>query len=274
MTVNKFTELYFSLKGYKDDADGIIDGFLNEDSHDKKTYRNEVYLNLHTKKVETFKYKLDAARERKVGRLNSILNEVQDNLKCWLTTPINDRTLNTVCALHSCGVKLNDSEIEALRDSLGNSYFGQKLLQKIAKDSGVMLLSVKNVDSYTRMISNIKISAELFVYNYCGSEMQGLELLGKEANVNLAAASCNPAILKDGSTLLQASLLWDGSGIPFPRKKMLTREELAIISKMYEGFNGADAQKARTAEILASNPDMREVIGLSPYAAFIEDESA
>ncbi len=70
--------------------------------------------------------------------LNSILNEVQDNLKAWLTTPVNDRLLNTICALHSCGVKLSHTELEALRDSLGSSYFGQKLMQKIAKDSRVM----------------------------------------------------------------------------------------------------------------------------------------
>ncbi len=55
---------------------------------------------------------------------------------------------------------------------------------------------------------------------------------------------------------------------------MLTREELDIVNKMYERYIDVDAKKARTAEIIANNPDMREVIALSPYRAFIEDESA
>jgi len=272
--MNKFTELFFSLKSYQDDADEIINNFLSENAHDKKAFRNEVYLNLHAKKVETFKCKLDTARETKTRRLNSILNEVQDNLKAWLTTPINDRMLNTICALHTCGVQLTDTELGALQNALGNSYFGQKLIQKIAKDSGVMLLGAQDADNFTRMISNIKSAAELFIFNYCGSKMQGLELLGKDANVNLAAASCVPAILKDNSTLLQASLLWDGCGIPSPRKKSLTAEELDIVSRMYEGCAGTNAQKTRTKEILSTNPAMKEVLSLSPYAAFIEDESA
>lgn len=273
--MNKFSELYLSLRGYKDDADEIINNFLSEDSHDKKTYRSEVYSSLHEKKVVTFKCKLDTLRERKIGRLNSILNEVQGNLKAWLTTPINDKLLNTICALHSCGVKLNDSEIEALRDSLGNSYFGLKLLQKVAKDNGIIFLGTRNADNFTRMIANVKSGIELVLNNYCGDGAKGIELLGDTVNKNLAfAASCNPAILKDNSVLLQASLLWDGSGIPAPRKKALTSEELDIINRMYAGFSGTDAMKARTAEIISTNSDMREVIGLSPYAAFIEDESA
>lgn len=269
--MNKFSELFLSLKAYRDDADAIIDGFLSEVSHDKKTYRAEICSELYAKRVETYKCKLDTLRDRKIVGLNDILDDIQDGLKAWLIAPINDRTLNTICALHSCGVKLSHSELEALQDSLGNSYFGQKLIQKIAQDNGDILLGVKDVGRYTGIISDIKSGAELFLNYYSGSKMQGLKLLGDNANnINLVAASCNPSILKDDSVLLQASLLWDGSGIPSPRKKRLSGEELDILNRMYAGFEGVDALKSRTVEIVSGNPDMREVIALSPYWPYLE----
>jgi len=271
--MNKFSELYLSLKMYKEDVDALVSDFLDEDIRNKKTYQDAIYLDLHKNGVDKYKAKLDEARDLKVWRLNNILDEIQSNLKDWLVTPIDSKLLNTLCALHSCGVKLSDTEIEALQASLGSSYFGLKLLQEIAKDSSVMFLGARNADRYAKMISDIKSTAGLFLNNYCGDKMQGLELLGDKANKNLAAASCSPAILRNNSILLQASILWDGDGIPSPRKKTLTAEELDIINRMYEGCNGTDAQKARTAEILSNNPDMREVIALSPYSPFIEDEN-
>lgn len=270
--MNKFSELYLSLKMYREDVDALVNDFIDEDTRNKKTYQNSVYLDLHKKGVDKYKAKLDEARDLKVWRLNSILDEIQDNLKAWLVAPVNDRLLNTVSALYSFGVKLSDTEIEALRDSLSNSYWGQKLLQKIAKNSNIMLLGVRDADSYVRMIANIKSGAEILLNYYCGSKMQGLELLEKDTNVNLAAAACNPAILKDSSSLLQASLIWDGDGIPSPRKKALTAEELEIVNRMYEGCNGTDAKKARTKEIISGNPEMWGIIGLSPYGVFIEEE--
>ncbi len=273
--MNKFSELFLSLKMYREDVDALVNDFIDEDMRNKKTYQDAIYSEFHVKAVSKYKTKLDEARELKVWRVNGILDEIQDNLRGWLIAPINEKMLNTICALHSCDVKLSNTEIEALRDSLGGSYFGQRLIQKIAEDSGVMLLGVKSAENFTRMISNIKSGAELFLNYYSGGKTQGLELLGDNANnVNLAAASCNPAILKDNSVLLQASLLWDGSGVPSPRKKTLTAEELDIVNRMYEGCNGTDAKKIRTAEILSGNPDMREIIGLSPYSVFIEEESA
>ena len=188
-----------------------------------------------------------------------------------------DKTFALLSLLLSSGIKLSSAEIESLQSSLGNNYFCCRILGELATRSGVNgIRAPLDLDLLLGILHRVRDEADIFVAGYCGAKPVQELFTDKNTPVskNLVYAAAAGRPFAPDSALLQASVIWDGDSIPTKHKSRLTADDLDVLNQMFKGCTTPEQLSGRTTQILSQTPEMREILAISPYSAFVPKEDA
>lgn len=189
--MNRFEELRNSLEVYRDSADKIISEYVKKDKEAKERYNDATYQMEHSQNVETYKRRLSEARSKSENRISGIIDDVQSDLKRWVTAPVDAQLLNTLTAIKTAGIKLNKSEIQALREKAGGNFIGEKFIAAIALDNG-MKIPAANTEEWMKVIQDVRNGAMTMLNGYCSNGYAGKELLEPHYNNGIKYGETQP----------------------------------------------------------------------------------
>ena len=276
--MNRFSEIYTAFDLYKDRIDKIIWEYRKSQEENRKVYNSETVERLKEEELNRRRAEYRAEQEKIAERVDGILKDVQGVLKRWVGVPVRSEQITLMQALISLGAKLTPTEFEALRDSVGDSYFGWKLLEKVAISSGLKgFRSPYRLELYTNMLKDVKNGADIFISSYVGAGADYCaELLNLEKHPNsktLSYAAASARILSANSSLTAAALVWDGDHLPTSGKFKLTKDELEAVDKMFEDCSTDEARRAKGVQITKDMPLLGDVIRLSPYGKYLSESN-
>ena len=276
--MNRFSEMRNSLDCYRDKVDAIIKKFQEEKAKIESTYTPSAGEPLLAKNLIRAQEQFAVAQNGIIDRVNGIICDIQNQLKGWVSaSPTNDKQFQLVTTLFSLGIALSVGEIESLQSSLGDNYFSHKIVAKLAEQSGVKGIRMPyRLDLYVGLLNNVKNEADVFISGYCGAKPVQELFTDKNTPVskNLVYAAAVGRPFAPDSALLIAAAVWDGDGIPTKRKNRLTADDLDVLNQMFKGCTTPEQLSGRTTQILSQTPEMREILAISPYSAFVPKEDA
>ncbi len=271
--MNGFDEIQKILKHHKDTVDNIITRYYEDDREPKERFKEDYYLSAHQKNLIDKQADLHVLQQKTADDLNFELNYIQEDLVKWVTRPMADeKKFNLLMSMFSSGVELSEAEIEAFANVNGDSYFAARTLEKIAEKSGVSSpwkYCPFHLDDYISALQNIKNQCDVFVSGYVG-EKPCRDLFGSDNTpadyiINVASG-CLP--FTQNSAVLAAQVLWSRDGVPITKKQLLDETDWANLGRLYE--DTPDMGK-RTEEIVRQNPELKNLIELSPYKSFLKN---
>lgn len=278
--MNRFSEIFEVLLYHKNEIDKIIRNYRKKDQKNREIYSDAMCDKLHEENLIDAKSSFDIRQHTTAVRINQIFDDLQNELKAWVNTPISRDQLSLISTLLSLDVKLSAGELQALESSLGNNYFAHKLAQKLAEASGLKGFKAKyNLDHYTTMLKSVRNDAEIFIIAYCGDiKNYTPELLNVKDFINakqLSYAAADAKCLKADSSIMAASLIWSGDCIPCSHKISLTSSEKENLEQMFAGCSTDAAKASRAKQLVQQMPLMRDVLESQPqYREFLPAEEA
>lgn len=276
--MNRFTELLFALEIYKDDIDKIVSQYRKTDAADKQTYSAQTYAERHLQNVESARKKIKSRQLTMIDRANGIIDDIQDALKRWICPPVNDKQLPMLSTLLASGLKLNGAEIEVLQQNANGNYFAGRLVDELAKRSGVKgIRPQRSVEAYVAALKRVTSAADIFINGYVGQKSPfAKELLPGNVSDYIIYAASACCIFSGESSLLTAALLWDGDDVPVQSaKRTLTNDDREIMDRMFEGCKTEMHYGAMAQKIVTENPEIKEILQLSEkYSQYLPKEDA
>lgn len=264
--MNVFSKMILQLDLYKDTINEIVRKYQDEDAAIKARLLPAVYQTEHQVLVEKYRAQISDARDKKTTTLNDLLNDVQRNLKVWTSQPVgNERLLESIKSAHEVGVKFTAEEIETFADSLNNSHMGRRILQELAKESGVKLPEkVVSTDVYIDALKGAKLEAEIFLKYFCGEKMLGAELLPESDRKSpLLGIALTGKPFRSDSRILQAAAIFGDGKVPTGSRGRFTVSDKEILDKMLSGCATRDEKKHRVQELISQNEDLKSFFILS-----------
>lgn len=276
--MNRFSELLFALEIYKDDIDKIVSQYRKTDAADKQTYSTQTYAERHSQNVESARKKIKSRQLTMIDRANGIIDDIQDALKRWICPPVNDKQLPMLSTLLTSGMKLNGAEIEVLQQNANGNYFAGRLVDELAKHSGVKgIRPQRSVEAYVAALKRVIFATDIFINGYLGQKSPfAKELLPGNVSDHIIYAASACRIFSGESSLLTAALLWDGDEVPVQSaKRTLTNDDRAIMDRMFEGCKTEMHYGAMAQKIVTENPEIKEILQLSEkYSQYLPKEDA
>lgn len=273
--MNGFDEIQKLLKHHKDSVDKIIVRYRKDDEEPQKKFKEDYFLSYHQNNLIEKQTAFYALQQKTADDINFQLDGIQDSLIRWVTRPMADeKKFNLLMSMFSSGLKLSEAEIEAFSGSIGDSYFGARLVEQIAEKSGVVgswTYCPFHLDTYISALKNIRNQCDIFVSGYCGEEPCRDLFMSDNTPANYVinvAAGCRP--FTQNSAVLAAQILWSKDGIPIAKKQLLDETDWSNLRLLYEN-TPHDRMMERTAEIVQQSPELKNLIELSPYKSYLKN---
>lgn len=268
--MNDFSSIWLSLDVHRDKINTIVNEYRNIDKKNRETYSAAYYEEEHKKLVTRYCEKIAREKEKAKDTLNTYFDNIQTALDRWISTTLPESKINILYLIMQSGIKLSRSEFEVLKESVGNNYFGNRILSAIAERDGILVKKGYGLEAYERILRDCISSADIFLNGFYGSN-PAWELVPDTVNKHIVTVAATGAPLKDGCTLHKAALFWDGSSVPCSRTK-LSSEDRDILSKLYNGCGDDSAKAVRTKELLSETPELKETLELTEYKKYIPEE--
>lgn len=202
-----------------------------------------------------YKYEPELSTNIEISRQNKkIIFSVLTKKRC-----VKNRSPEQLHLLHlliQSGLKLSRAEFEVLKESIGNNYFGNRILSALAERDGIFVKKNYGLETYERILKDCISSADIFLKGFYGSS-PAWELVPNNVNKHIVAAAAAGAPIKDGCALHRAALLWDGSSVPCSKTK-ISAEDKDILNKLYSGCLDESAKIERTKGLIAETPELKE----------------
>lgn len=271
--MNRFEELRNALEVYKDKADKIIMAYVSKETEAKARYNDATYQQEHVNYVQSHRQSLAQERSKAESRTSGILDDITNDLKKWVAAPVEPVFLSTLTAIKTAGIKLNRTEVQALREKAGGNFIAEKFIAAISKDSGIVVRAA-STEEWFETIQAVKNGVSTFLMGYCGERLEGKELLGPHYyngvkysdNIPIHIISNAQKILNPDSALTKAANIWGDGIVPIiDASAELSKEDKAYLDSLYRGHEGDISR--RTREILSINPELEDKLLLSEYAA-------
>lgn len=268
--MNDFSAIWLSLDVHRDKINKIVDEYRGIDGKNRKTYSAVYYEKEHKELVARYRQKIASEKEEIKDKLNTYFDNIQSTLDRWISAPLPESKRNLLYLIMQSGIKLSRSELEVLKESVENNYFGNRILSALAERDGISLKKGYGIEVYERVLRDCISSADIFVNGFYGSNPVR-ELVPSGVNRHVVSAAAAGTTLKDGCTLHKAALFWDGSSVPCSKTK-ISSEDKDILSKLYNGCGDDDTRAARTKELLSEMPELKETLQLTEYSRFVPEE--
>lgn len=270
--MNTFSAILNSLQVHRDKIDKLIAEFRQRDTGNKGIYSDAYYQAAHEELVEKYRQKIEDEKIRASETINLYIDNIQTSLNNWICGPISESTLNLLLLIKSSGMRISRAEVEALKLKIGNSYFGNRLLEQIAQENDVVLPhEYVSLDIYEKALKDCIESASVMINGYYGESIEK-SLMPNNANLHIAAAAAAGAPLRPGSSFERAALLWDGEKIPTPKTR-LTADDTDIIDGMFSDCRGDEIKIGQRMNlILHENPELINIMKLSKYHKYVQGE--
>lgn len=268
--MNDFSSIWLSLDIYRDKINSIVNEYRTADEKNRETYSVTYYKEEHAKLIAKYRDEIAREKEKIEDTLNTYFVNIQTALNKWISAPLPESKINMLYLVMQSGLKLNRAELEVLQGSVGNNYFGNRILSALAERDGILVKKGYGLETYERILKDCISSVDVFVCGFYGSN-PAWELVPDNVNKHIVTAAAAGTSLKDGCTLHKAALLWDGSSVPCSKTK-ISSEDREILQKLYSGCNDDNAKVARTKELLSETPELKETLQLTEYGRFIPEE--
>ena len=274
--MNRFDEILNQLRRHKEKIDKIVSHYRRSCAEKQEQYSETYYKLEQAKLLGTARGNILGEQEDTRHSINLIIEEIQDDLKKWVQTPVQKSSLDLLVTLDTMDIPLSETELEALADSLSNNYFAGRLIQHLAEKNKITSFkrfSKTPLDDYVAALRSVVAACDLFVDNYVGDSAPFPYELFSDSNrpkydkLVASAATCN---ILEGGSILYAALLW-GDGVPNSSiKTKLTEADTAALDRLYSGCRNDDDFSRKTAQIVNEAPALKELIELSPrYSKFL-----
>ncbi len=276
--MNRFDEILNQLRRHKEKIDKIVSHYRRSCAEKQEQYSETYYKLEQAKILGTARGNILGEQEDTRHSINLIIEEIQDDLKKWVQTPVQKSSLDLLVTLDTMGISLSETELEALADSLPNNYFAGRLIQHLAEKNKITSFkrfSKTSLDDYVAALRSVVAACDLFVDNYIGDSAPFPYELFSDSNRpkydKLVASAATCSVLEGGS-ILYAALLW-GDGVPNSSiKTKLSDSDRAALDRLYSGCRNDDDFSRKTAQIVNEAPALKELIALSSrYSKFMKD---
>lgn len=268
--MNDFSGIWLSLDIHRDKINKLIAEFKETDKKNRETYSEAYYKEEHGKLVVRYQKRIADEKESVSDNINTRFWNIQNVLDKWIATPLPESKVNMLYLIMQSGVKLNRAEFEVIQNSIGNNYFGNKILQALAERDGIFVKPGYGLETYERVLKSCISSADIIVNGFYGTNPEW-ELVPAKVNKYIVTAAAAGTPLRDNCELHRAALIWDGSSIPCPKTK-ISSEDKDILKKLYSGCNNDVDMAARTKELLSETPELKETLELTEYKQYISEE--
>lgn len=268
--MNDFSGIWLSLDVHRDKINKLIEEFKEADKKNREIYSDSHYKEERGKLVARYRKKIADEKESVSDSINNRFWSIQNMLDKWIATPLPESKVNMLYLIMQSGMRLNRAEFEVIQNSIGNNYFGNKILQALAERDGVFIKSSYGLETYERLLEGCISSADVIVNGFYGANPEW-ELVPLNVNRHIVTAAAAGAPLRDNCALHRAALIWDGSSIPCPKTKISSEDE-DILNKLYSGCNNDVDMAARTKELLAETPEIKEALELTEYRRYIPEK--
>ena len=287
--MNRFSEMRTAISLYKQKIDKLIRNYETKDAKNKEIYNETEYQRLHLENLADTRTKFSAEQEEIIHRVNSILEDVQQELSAWVALPVNSQQIQLISALMYLNIGMSKGELQALQTSVGRNYLANKLLVKLAESSGIKGIKMPfNLELYTGLLNRVKTETEIFIGGYCGgsngydekyntvhinlhTELLTDEYRPKSDNLIYTAASCIP--LSGKSSILVAGSLWDGEHLPAANLEKLPSEAEDLLDEIFEGCQSEQDFHKTMDRLLYETPDIKQALLFSKYKLYVPKES-
>ncbi len=268
--MNDFSSIWLSLDVHRDKINAIVNEYRNADKKNQETYSEAYYQEQHKELVAKYREKIVREKEEAEDKLNTYFDNIQTTLDKWISAPLPESKINLLHLLMQSGIKLNGAEFEVLKESIGNNYFGNRILSALAERDGIFVKKNYGLETYERILKDCISSADVFLKGFYGSS-PAWELVPNNVNKHIVAAAAAGAPIKDGCALHRAAMLWDGSSVPCSKTK-ISADDKDILNKLYSGCLDESAKIERTKGLIAETPELKEVLKMTEYKRFIPEE--
>lgn len=206
--------------------------------------------------------KMQAERGIALDKISEIEKNIQEDFRRWMIKPLDNNLLQTMNCIRNFELKMTMDELEVLKDSVQDSFFGLRILGEVAKSSGYYI-KVPNMGDFTGKLRAAVNNAKDAIECYSGSapEFPGKDLLG-EWTVSGISQGKYPVwrrlgaadYLEKDTSAKEAEEAWNAAKIPLEFK--VTREEKERISKMIGNPASEEEKRERIRQLADADPDI------------------
>lgn len=268
--MNDFSSIWLSLDVHRDKINAIVAEYRGTDRRNRENFSDSYYQEQHNELIAKYQDKIAREKEKAEDTLNTYFDNIQTVLDKWVSAPLPESKINLLYLLMQSGIKLSRVEFEVLKKSVGNNYFGNRILSALAERDGIPVKKVYGLETYERILEDCISSADVFLHGFYGSS-PAWELVPGSTHKHIVTAAAAGVPLKDGCALHRAALLWDGSSVPCSKTK-INSEDKDVLNKLYSGCNDDSTKAIRTKELLSEMPELKETLQLTEYSGYIPKE--
>ena len=156
--MNRFDEILNQLRRHKEKIDKIVSHYRRSCAEKQEQYSEPYYKLEQAKLLGTARGNILGEQEDTRHSINLIIEEIQDDLKKWVQTPVQKSSLDLLVTLDTMGISLSETELEALADSLPNNYFAGRLIQHLAEKNKITSFkrfSKTSLDDYVGALKSV-----------------------------------------------------------------------------------------------------------------------
>lgn len=268
--MNDFSSIWLSLDVHRDKVNAVVDEYRKADKRNRKTYSDDFYQRQHEELIAKYREKIAKEKENVGNTLNVYFGNIQDTLNQWVSAPLPESKTNLLYLIMQSGLKLNRAEFEAIQESIGTNYWGNRILARVAEQNSILVKKGYGLETYERILKDCISSADVFVNGFYGQN-PAWEFVPENVSKHLVAAAAAGTPIKNGCALHRAALLWDGSSIPCSKTKLSVNDK-DIIEKLYSGCSTDNEKISRTEELISETPELVDILKLTEYGRFVSEK--
>ena len=257
-----FEEIRKIVSGFQKKADGYFRDYNAKMNRARERYSEKEFMLQSATIWGDASGKMKAEREIAIDKISEIEKDIQEDFRRWMIKPLDNNLLQTMNYIRNFELKMSIDELEVLKDSVQDSFFGLRILGEVAKNSGYFF-DVPKMGDFTRKLHTAVSNAKDAVECYSGSapEFPGKDLLG-EWTVSGISQGEYPVwrrlgaadYLEKDTSAKEAEEAWNASKIPLEFK--VTKKEKERISKMIGNPASEEEKRERIRQLADADPDI------------------
>ncbi len=222
-----------------------------------------------------------AEADDSIRKIMEIFNEIEGDLKKWITRPLDASTTQILDCIKNFDLKLSLNELQVIEECIRSSYMGAKIFAGLAQKNGYNIVTL-SMKEYQDALKAARNNASFAICAYAGSpddKFPGKDLLQEWTYQGVTYGEYTPHhmfmaynYLCDGGELDRLETMWGAACAPM--KYSLTPDESEKVKKSLEGImsNGGINEKA-AQQLIEKEPDFKNKLQSMPHNFFEGKES-